>query len=118
MKRFVIITVLILSLGCAKSIRPGAVDVADSRAFDVLGTAAITIEALKQECPSGPTSPCPQSEKDAINHLIDAYNVSRLVWLDYRALRLAGKPANAEQLATAMTQVILAIDSYRKALHP
>lgn len=99
---------------CPRTIRPGAVDVADSRAFDVLGTAAVSIQALKEKCPSGPTSPCPQTEKDAINHIIDAYNVSRQVWLDYRALRIAGKPADSQALADAVSRVIVATDEYRR----
>ena len=112
-------TALLLALtlmACAKTVRPGALDVADSRAFDALGTAMVTIEALKQECPSGPTSPCPQSKKDAINHIIDAYNVTRQVWLDYRALRLAGKPADAPQLGAAVSKVVMAVAEYRRLI--
>lgn len=112
--RVLVAVCLLLLCACAKAIRPGAVDVADSRAFDVLGTAAVSIQALKEKCPSGPTSPCPQSEKDAINHIIDAYNVARQAWLDYRALVIAGKPSSSQQLADAVSKVIVATDEYRR----
>lgn len=107
--------VLLMLSACAKTIRPGAVDVADSRAFDVLGTAAVSIEELKKTCPSGPTSPCPQAQKDAINKIIDAYNLARMTWLEYRDLVKTGKSASAEQLSALLTRVILAGNEYRKA---
>lgn len=111
--RALIVALLFLS-ACAKTIRPGAVDAADSRAFDILGTAAVSIEELKKTCPSGPTSPCPQSQKDAINGIIDAYNTARKVWLDYREAVRLGNSANAEELASLLSKVVIASEDYRK----
>ncbi len=112
--RAALLVMALLLMSCAKTLRPGALNEFDSRAFDTLGTAAISIEALKQQCPSGPTSPCPQAKKDAINKIIDSYNLARQAWLDYRALVAAGKPATAAQLNTLTTRVILSMDEYRK----
>lgn len=111
-----LLVVLLFLSACAKTVRPGAVDVADSRAFDILGTAAVSIEELKKTCPSGPTSPCPQAQKDAINKIIDAYNVARKVWLDYRETVRLGKPASAEELAALLSKVVIASDEYRKLI--
>jgi hypothetical protein len=99
---------VLLTVSCAKTIRPGAVDQADSRAFDVLGTAYMSLEVLKKDCPSGPTSPCPQSKKDAINHMGDAYNVARQAWLTYREAILTGKPTDSNTLNVLISRLITA----------
>jgi type IV pilus biogenesis protein CpaD/CtpE len=102
------IAVLLLQ-ACAHSVRPGAVDQADSRAFDVLGTAAITIEAAKQDFTAGRL---PASAKPKINAMVDAYDAARASWLTYRDVIRAGRGGDPEALNRALAQVLTTITEF------
>lgn len=106
---------LLILAACGATMRPGAVDALDSRSFDVLGTWQFTLDQLKADCPSGPTSPCPQEKKDAINRIGDAYNLSRQAWLSYRSAVRAGQVGDREALSQALAKLIVAGDDYRRS---
>lgn len=105
---------LLLTLSCAKTIRPGAVDSYDSHAFDVIGSASKSIEVLAKDCPSGPNSPCPQSKKDAINKIIRAHNAALDISTAYHNAVKAGQVGDRQALSRALAELILAADDYRK----
>lgn len=100
---------LLLLSGCMHTIRPGAVDRVDSKAFDVLGTAAITIEAAKEDFQRGRL---PESAKPKINAMIDAYDAARTSWLVYRDVVRAGRSGDAEALTVALAKVLTAIAEF------
>lgn len=106
---------LVLTLqACAlRTTRVGAVDSIDSHAFDVLGTAAITIEALKADCPS---ATCAPAKKTAINNIIGAYDIARTSWLTYREAIKAGRSADGSGLNRLLAGVLSALSDYRKAI--
>jgi hypothetical protein len=108
MKRYASIAILTLTLtaGCMHTVRPGAVDSVDSHAFDILGTASITIEAVKADCVP---ATCPQVKKEQINKLIDIYNASRQSWLSYREVAKAGKQGDKAALLAFLNQLTDAI---------
>lgn len=110
---------LLLCLAACPSatLRPGAVDSFDSNAFNALGTWQVSLDALKADCPSGPTSPCPQAKKDAINRIGDAYNVTRQGWLTYRNAVKAGQTGDRQAFSDALAKLILAGDDYRKSFN-
>lgn len=113
-RALVALCLLLTLCACPHTIRPGAVDGVDSEAFNVLGTWQFTLDQLKVDCPSGPTSPCPQAKKDAINRIGETYNLSRQSWLSYRAAVKAGQTGDREALSKALAALILAGDDYRK----
>lgn len=107
--QIIALAALLLLSGCMHTIRPGAVDRVDSRAFDVLGTAAITIEAAKQDFTAGRL---PESAKPKINAMIDAYDAARTGWLAYREVVRAGRSGDAEALTVALARVMTAISEF------
>lgn len=113
-RRAATVLLCLMLVACGKTIRPGAVDALDSEAFNVLGTWQISLDELKKDCPSGPTSPCPQSQKDAINRIGDAYNLARKAWLSYRDAVKAGAIGDRTALSNALSSLILAGDDYRR----
>ena len=114
--RYVASAILLLFLwSCGHTIRPGAVDSVDSNAFNVLGTWQYSLDQLKVDCPSGPTSPCPQGKKDAINRIGDAFNLARQTWLTYRTAVKSGQTGDRQALSLAISRLILAGDDYRRS---
>lgn len=111
--QIIAIAALLLS-GCMHTIRPGAVDRIDSKAFDIIGSAEKSIESLKRDCPDGHTSPCPQSKKDALNVLIRAHNVALRAATAYHDTVKAGRSGDREGLSRALADLILAGDNFRK----
>lgn len=114
-RALVALCLLCVLSACGASMRPGAINAFDSHSFDVLGTWQFTLDQLKVDCPSGPTSPCPQAKKDAINRIGDAYNVSRQAWLSYRNAVKAGQAGDRQAVTDAMAKMILAGDDYRRS---
>lgn len=112
--RLLALVMCLALVACAKTVRPGAVDAYDSRAFDVIGSAGKSIEVLKADCPDGPTSPCPQSRKDAINRIIRAHNAALDISTAYHNTVKAGRAGDREALSRALADLILAGDNYRR----
>jgi hypothetical protein len=64
------------------SIHPGALSKIDSVAYDALLIAETTIDQARQEYQAGHL---PAEAKEALDALIDSYNVARDAWRIYRA---------------------------------
>lgn len=111
----VALMLLCVMSACGATLRPGAIDALDSNAFNVLGTWQMSLDALKADCPSGPTSPCPQDKKNAINRIGDAYNVTRAAWLSYRTAVKAGQVGDRQAVSDAISRLILAGDDFRRS---
>jgi hypothetical protein len=63
-------------------VHPGALNVADSAAYDTLLVAEAAIDQARVE---NQTRPLPSAEKDALNTLIQSYDVARVSWLTSKA---------------------------------
>jgi len=73
---------LLLSIGCAKTIRPGSIDAVDSKTYDTLLIAQSVLDNAKVAVLQGKL---PASAKPIINSCGEAYNKLRDVWITYRA---------------------------------
>jgi len=73
---------LLLSIGCAKTIRPGSIDAVDSRTYDTLLIAQSILDNAKIAVVQGKLT---DSAKPVINRMGEAYNLLRDLWLQYRA---------------------------------
>jgi hypothetical protein len=107
--------VLMLSLlfstsACAAhyTIHPGALNITDSAAYDTLFVAETVIEQARQAYQDGTIPP---GSKDALNTLIQAYNVARESWLTYRDAIATNTPTDLyfEKLAKNLTDLTTAI---------
>jgi len=81
--------VLIFISGCAVhyAIRPGALNTADSVAYDTLLAAKTVIDQARLETLS-------PGQKEAVNALVRAYNAARESWLTYRDAIQTNTPAD------------------------
>ena len=79
-----IVPLLLAASSCAAAhytIHPGALNTADSAAYDTLLIAEATIDQARTAYPPGQV---PAGARDALNILVQAYNVARESWLTYR----------------------------------
>src|SRR5262245_21497619 len=67
--------------GAHYTVHPGALNKADSAAYDALLIAETTIDQARLEYTAGRL---PAESKDALDALIRSYNVARTSWLTYR----------------------------------
>ena len=85
---------LFSATACARyAVHPGAVNKADSAAYDTLLIAESVIDQARSEV-SSPT------EKDALNTLVASYNAARESWLTYRGAIATNTPARPVLSAT------------------
>jgi hypothetical protein len=70
---------------------PGALNATDSVAYDTLLVAEAAIDQARVD---NQTNPLPAQVKDALNTLIDSYNVARTAWLTYRGAVATNTPSD------------------------
>src|SRR5262249_3933421 len=94
------------------TIHPGALNVADSAAYDTLLVAQAAIDQARTE---NQTRALPSAEKDALNTLIRSYNVARDSWLTYRGAIATNVPPDPyfQQLTRNLTDLADAIRVFK-----
>ena len=85
--------IVLSTTACAAhyAIHPGALNPADSAAYDTLLIAKAAIDQARVE---NQTQPFPADTKDAVNTLVQTYNVARDSWLTYRGAIATNTPAD------------------------
>ncbi|HEY2380815.1 MAG TPA: hypothetical protein VGK48_06480 [Terriglobia bacterium] len=78
--------------GAHYQVHPGALNQADSVAYDTLLVAEASIQQAEADYQSGQVSP---EAKDQINNLVRLYNVARTAWITYREAAAANAPADS-----------------------
>jgi hypothetical protein len=89
----VIVPALLAASACAAvhyRTHPGALNKADSAAYDTLLVAEAAIEGARVDLENGNL---PDKAKDTLNRLIESYNLARQSWLAYRAAVTTNLPA-------------------------
>jgi hypothetical protein len=94
------------------AIHPGALNIADSAAYDTLLIAEGAIDQARIE---NQTRALPSEEKDALNTLIKSYNVARDSWLTYRGAIATNVPPDPyfEQLTKNLADLANAIRAFK-----
>jgi len=100
----IIALLLLISGGCAKAIRPGSIDVVDSRTYDTLLVAQAVLDNAKIAFKQGKL---PDNAKPVINAAGEAYNALRDVWLSYRAAPGAALEQRIISATLELNKVIL-----------
>ena len=103
---------LVLTAACTAhyKLHPGALNTADSAAYDTLLIAEAAIDQARTE---NQTQPFSTEAKDALNTLIRSYNVAREAWLTYR-----GAVATAQRKPdSAQPQLNVPSDPYFQQLN-
>jgi len=92
---------------------PGALNVTDSVAYDTLLAAEAAIEEARTE---NQTQPLPARVKDALNAVIDSYNLARTAWLMYRGAIATNAPSHQyfQQLAANLTDLTNALEALKR----
>jgi hypothetical protein len=118
-KTFVIallIPILLFPQACVAArytIHPGSLNKTDSVAYDSLLVAEAVIDQARSENEAG--GGLAKRAKDALNALIDAYNVARASWLTYRDALSRGTAVDiyVSRLANDLADLAKAVRSYR-----
>ena len=112
---FFVAFVLLLS-GCAVhyAMHPGALNKADSVAYDALLVAEAAIDQARTEYAD---KQLPPATKDALNTLIQSYNLARDAWLMYRGALATNVPADAyfTQLNKNLSDLTDAVRKFEEA---
>jgi hypothetical protein len=89
-----LIPIVFSTTACAVhyTVHPGALNTGDSAAYDALRIAESVIDQARVE---NQTRPLPTDVKDALNVLVQSYNVARVSWLTYRGAIAANLPSDA-----------------------
>ena len=92
---------------------PGALNVTDSAAYDTLLVAEAAIDQARTE---NQTSPLSAQAKNALNTLIDSYNVARTAWLTYRGAVATNTPSDQyfQQLTKNLTELTNALEALKE----
>lgn len=95
------------------TVHPGALNTADSAAYDTLLIAANTIDQAKTAYQSGQLT---SDSKDALNALIQSYTVARDSWLTYRGAVSMNVPSDSyfHQLTKNLTDLTNAIRAIKE----
>jgi hypothetical protein len=105
-----LVPILLATTACAAhyAVHPGALNPADSAAFDTL---LVAEGAINQARAVNQAHPLPSETKDALNRLVQSYNVARESWLTYRDAITANEPSAAylAQLNKNLTDLSIAI---------
>jgi hypothetical protein len=111
------IPLLLLITACSAHYRihPGALNAADSAAYDALLVAETTIGQARLQLQAGQL---PAAAKPALDVLVRSYNVAREAWLTYRASFESGvkTPAEFDQLAKNLSDLTDAIRKFQEAI--
>jgi hypothetical protein len=107
----IITSVLVLSMtACAAhyAIHPGAINTADSAAYDTLLIAETVIDQARTDYQN---QQLPADTKDALNKLIQSYTVARASWLTYRGAIATNTPPDTyfQQLTKNLSDLTTAI---------
>jgi hypothetical protein len=102
--------------GCAAmhyTVHPGALNTADSVAYDTLTIAQAAIDQAKADYQN---RQLPPSTKAAINTLIQSYTVARESWLTYRGAIATNVPSDSyfQQLNKNLSNLITAIEAIKE----
>jgi len=91
-----IVPLLLVPSACAMryTVHPGALNPADSAAYDALLIAETAIDQARLDYKSGQL---PAKAKPALDALIESYNIARDSWLTYRAAVNTNAPAGEAQ---------------------
>ena len=111
-----LLVVAVLSIGaCAAhyKIHPGALNATDSAAYDTLLIAEAAIDQARAE---NQTHPLSAGTKDALNILVDSYNVARTAWLTYRGAIATNTPSEQyfQQLTRNLTDLTDALNALKR----
>jgi len=92
---------------------PGAINIADSAAYDTLLVAEAAIDAARTR---NQTEPLPAEAKDVLNLVIQYYNVARDAWLTYRGALATNTPSDQylQQLTRNLTDLTGALESLKR----
>ena len=102
-------TLLLPTPACAVhyAVHPGALNTADSGAYDLLNIAQAIIDQAR-------TDQLSAGEKDDLNTLIKSYNVARESWLTYRGAISAN--VSSDQYAQQLTKNVIDLTNAIKAI--
>jgi type II secretory pathway pseudopilin PulG len=94
-------------------VHPGALNAADSAAYDTLLVAEAAIDQARTENQS---RPLPAQAKEALNTLVDSYNVARTAWLAYRGAIATNTPSDEyfRQLTRNLTDLTQALEDLKR----
>ena len=111
-----LVAVLVLAAAaCATHYKPhpGAINIADSAAYDTFLVAEAAIDAARTR---NQTHPLPAEAKDVLNRVIQYYNVARDAWLTYRGALATNTPSDQylQQLTRNLTDLTGALESLKR----
>jgi hypothetical protein len=113
MKPFILLLLVPIMLSTSAcvahyTIHPGALNTADSAAYDTLRIAESVIDQARVD---NQTQPLTTEAKDALNVLVRSYNVARESWLTYRGAVTTNVPSDAyfAQLNKNLSDLTIAI---------
>ena len=106
--------VLLLAAACTAlyKVHPGALNTADSVAYDALLVAEAAIDQARVENQSRPFS---TEAKESLNRLIQSYNVAREAWLTYRGALAVNVSSDQyfEQLKRNLSDLANAVEALK-----
>jgi hypothetical protein len=108
------VLILLSTASCAHyKPHPGALNVTDSAAYDVLLAAEAAIEQARTENQTRPLSP---QAREALNAVIDSYNIARTAWLMYRGAIAANTSSHQyfQQLTRNLTGLTEAFEALQR----
>ena len=112
----VVIPLLLLMTACSAQYRihPGALNAADSAAYDVLLIAQTTIDQARLQLQAGQL---PAEAKTALDVLVRSYNVARKAWLTYRSAVASNvkTPVDFDQLTKNLSDLMDAVRKFEEA---
>jgi hypothetical protein len=113
----VLVVVLVLSFAaCVTHYRshPGALNIADSSAYDALLIAEAAIDQARLDSKAGQL---PDAARNPLAALITAYNLTRDAWLTYRGAIATNVPAQSylDQLNRNLADLMVAIRQLKEA---
>ncbi|PYS02585.1 MAG: hypothetical protein DMG12_13695 [Acidobacteria bacterium] len=111
-----VIPLLMAAPACAAhyTIHPGSLNKTDSAGYDALLVAQAMIDEARTHTE---TAPLPGGAKDALNTLIQSYNVARDSWLTYRGAVATHTPADiyVGRLSQNLSDLSNAIHAFKEA---
>jgi hypothetical protein len=108
-----LLAVLLMAAACTTRyvVHPGAINQADSAAYDALLAAEAAIDEAKAEYAAGRLA----GKKQTLDVLIGAYNVARESWITYRGAVAVNLPADSylDRLNSNLADLTNAIRQFR-----
>ena len=111
----VVVVVLFVASACTAryTVHPGALNTADSAAYDTLLIAEAAIDQARTDFQAGQL---PGKAKDALNTLVQSYNLARESWLTYRGAIATNVPPQMyfDKLKQNLSDLTDAIRAFRE----